>query len=244
MKLKRYFYPDQIEVGQKVWLSGDEFHHLASVMRTRVGDKVELFNGDKNNYVASVDSIEKKFAVLLVESKQANMQEPKIQLDVFQALAKGDKLSLVMQKITELGASNMFVFESKFCDVKANTGKLDRLDLVSISACKQCGRSTLVSTQGVLELKDVCSLVKNYDAFLVCYEDEDQTTLASEIEKLKNTKFKKVAVMVGAEGGFDKSEIELLKKSGAKIISLGSRILRTETAAIASVATIMQMLEN
>ena len=244
MKLKRYFYPDQIEVGQKVWLSGDEFHHLVSVMRTRVGDKVQVFNGDKNNYVASVDSIEKKFAVLMVESKESNAVEPKIQLDVFQALAKGDKLSLVMQKITELGASNMFVFESKFCDVKANTGKLDRLELVSVSACKQCGRSSLVGIHGVIDLKDTTNLINNYDAFLVCYEATEGNTLSAAIQNLKKINATKVAIMIGAEGGFDKTEIDMLEKGGAKIISLGSRILRTETATIATTATIMQMFEN
>lgn len=244
MKTKRYFYDGELSTNQTVMLSGDEFHHLASVMRTKEGDEVTLFNGNGFNYLSKVLRFEKKLAVIEILSKEKNSLEPKFNLDVFQALAKGDKLSLIMQKITELGANKLVVFSSKFCDVKSNTGKLDRLDLVSISACKQCGRSTLVSTQGVLELKEVCSLIKQYDAFLVCYEASDGSTLAGEIEKLKETNFSNIAVMVGAEGGFDRTEINMLEKSGAKIISLGSRILRTETASIATVATIMQMLEN
>lgn len=244
MKLKRYYYSEQLNVGHNIVLDGEEFHHMANVMRTKVGDQIELFCGDANNYIGTVLSIEKKHAEISVDSVTKNNCEPKLVLDVYQALAKGDKLSLVMQKITELGASNLLLFWSKFCDVKQNSKKPDRLLAVSVSACKQCGRSTPAQIgDKILTIKDIAKQVHNYDKFFVFYEAEDGNTLKSEIQKISKQSAKKIAIMIGAEGGFEKSEIEALKAAGATVVSLGNRILRTETAAIAGTAVIMQMLD-
>ena len=244
MKLKRYFIDKPLAGAENVVLDGDEFHHMVNVMRTRLGDMVELFCGNGNNYLAQVVDIQKKQALLSIQSASPNPCEPTLKLDVYQALAKGDKLSLITQKITELGASGLFVFDSKFCDVKANTGKLDRLSLVSSSASKQCGRSSVLNVQGVVTIKQVCENIKNYDKFYVFYEAEEKDDFKNHLLKLINSDAKNIAIMIGAEGGFAPEEIEQLTKSGAIIVGLGKRILRTETAAIAGSALVMQMLEK
>ena len=146
-----------------------------------------------------------------------------------------------MQKITEIGASELCLFESKFCDVKSNTHKQERMDSIAVSAAKQCGRATIVETSGIYQLKDVANMIKDYDAFYVAYENEDGHTLVDSLRDSKN-KLKNVAIMIGAEGGFSEKEINLLKENGADIVSLGNRILRTETASIACVALISQIL--
>ncbi len=242
MKEKRYYYDGALNEHQKIVLEGEEFHHLANVMRARVGEKICLFNGDGNFYFAEVKSISKKYADILVERKQESQNEPTINLAVYQALAKGDKLSLIMQKITELGASRLCLFESSFCDVKAHSNKQERMDSISISAAKQCGRTTIVESSGVYTIKEVAQQIKDYDAFFVAYENEDGHTLVDSLLKNKPN-LKKVAIMIGAEGGFSEKEIALLKENGADIVSLGKRILRTETASIACTALIMQILE-
>lgn len=243
MKEKRFYYSGELDSSSKIELDGEEFHHLTNVMRARVNDKVCLFNGNGNFYFGEITEIAKKFAKIEINRCEKSENEPTVQIDVFQALAKGDKLSLIMQKITELGASNLYLFESKFCDVKANTNKQERMDLVSISASKQCGRATIVSSFGVLTVKDIANMVGDYDAFFVAYENEDGHTLTQSLLKWKDT-IKKVAIMIGAEGGFSEDEIELLKNAGADIVSLGKRILRTETATISCTALISQILEN
>ena len=243
MKLKRYYYNGNLSKGQTVVLDGEEFHHMANVMRSRVGDQVELFCGDGYDYIGQITELNKKSATISILSSTENVCNPKTKIDVFQALAKGDKLSLITQKITELGAHKLVIFESKFCDVKSNTGKLDKLDMVTISACKQCGRSVPVEVQGVASIADVQKMIKDYDKFLLFYEAEDGNTLKAEIEILTKQNPQKLAIMVGPEGGFDKTEIELLKNAGATIVGLGSRILRTETAAIAGVAVLSQLLD-
>ncbi len=242
MKEKRYFYSGKIFLDNPIELDSEESHHLINVMRTNIGDNVCLFNGDGNNYFGKVTEISKKAVKVLVNQLKPSNCEPNINLDVYQALAKGDKLSLIMQKITELGASKFILFESKYCDVKANTNKRERMDKVSISAAKQCGRSSIVLSCGILNISEICEKIKSYDKFFVAYEMADGKSL---FECLKTSnKLNNIALMIGAEGGFSADEIEKLKDAGAEIVTLGRRILRTETASIAGTALIMQMLDN
>lgn len=243
MKEKRFYINEELFEGKNACLEGEEFHHLANVMRARIGDSVCLFNGNGKFYFGKITQINKKNAEILIQNEQISQNEPKINLTIYQALAKGDKLSLVMQKITEIGASNLCLFESEFCDVKSNTGKQERLDNISISAAKQCGRASLVQTSGIFNIKQVAEQIKVYDAFYVAYEAEDGATL-SNLLILNKGKLQNIAIMIGAEGGFSEKEIELLKSSGAKIISLGNRILRTETASIVCAGLAMQILEQ
>ena len=243
MKEKRYYYNGTIYINSIVTLEDEEFHHLVNVMRSRVGEKVCLFNGDGNFYFGEVKSINKKYAEIMVTSAEKSNNEPSIKLTIYQALAKGDKMSLVMQKITEIGASTLCLFESEFCDVKANTHRQDRLDTISVSAAKQCGRASLVQTKGIYKFNEVAEQIADFDAFYVAYEAEDGSTLASSLIENKNN-LKNIAIMIGAEGGFSQKEIELLKNNNSKIVSLGNRILRTETASIVCAGLAMQILET
>lgn len=243
MKEKRFYYNGDIFEGSKIVLEDEEFHHLANVMRARVDDGVCLFNGNGNFYFGKITQINKKNAEISINFVEKSENEPKIDLSIYQALAKGDKLSLIMQKITEIGASNLVLFESDFCDVKSNTSKQERLDSISVSAAKQCGRASIVNTTGILNIKECAEQIKNYDAFFVAYEAEDGQTLSNYLIKNKD-KLKNIAIMIGAEGGFSEKEIAILKENGAKIVSLGNRILRTETASIVCAGLAMQILEQ
>lgn len=243
MKEKRYYFDGNIKVGKIIVLEGDEFHHLTNVMRSRIGERVCMFNGDGTFYFGNVKTIAKKFAEIEITDKQVSENEPKIKLSVYQALAKGDKLSLIMQKISEIGASELCLFESKFCDVKSNTHKQERMDSIAVSAAKQCGRASITKTSGIYSIKEVANQIKDFDAFYVAYENKDDLTLAKDLINNKNS-IENVAVMIGAEGGFSEEEIKMLEENGAKIVSLGNRILRTETASIVCAGVIMQILET
>lgn len=243
MKEKRFYINTELFENQKVSIEDEEFHHLVNVMRARAGDKVCLFNGNGYFYFGEITQINKKNAEILITHSQKSENEPGINLTIYQALAKGDKLSLIMQKITEIGANEMAIFDSDFCDVKSNTTRVDRLESIAISASKQCGRATFTKQTGVYKLKEVADKIRDYDAFYVAYENEDGLTLSQDLIKNKGTS-KNVAVMIGAEGGFSQDEINLLKANGAKIVSLGRRILRTETASIVCAGLVMQILEQ
>lgn len=243
MKEKIYYYNGELELSNEIVLEGEEFHHLSNVMRARNGDKLILFNGNGVFYHAEISELAKKYAKIKILSEEQSKNEPKVHLTIFQALAKGDKLSLVMQKITELGASELAIFDSEFCDVKANTTRVDRLETIAISASKQCKRATITKQSGVYKLSAVAKLIPDFDAFYVAYENKDGLTLADDLIKNKQS-LKNVAVMIGAEGGFSEKEIDMLETAGAKIVSMGNRILRTETAAITGAAVVMQILET
>lgn len=243
MSEKRYYYNGKLSENSTVNLDGQEFHHMANVLRQRAGESVTLFNGDGYFYHGTIEKIDKKMAQIVINSKQKSVSEPRLNLEVFQALVKGDKLSLITQKLAELGASKLNLFESKFCDVKSGTGKSERLDTISVSASKQCGRATLLQVDGTFSIKQVAEKISNYDAFFVAYENETGETLSGELIKIKPENINSVAVMIGAEGGFAPEEIQLLKDNGAKIVTLGRRILRTETASIAATALITQLLD-
>ena len=243
MKEKRFYINTELYDNQKVILEGDEFHHLANVMRARVGEKVCLFNGNGVFYFGEITQINKKNAEILINYSEQSKNEPQINLTIYQALAKGDKLSLIMQKITEIGATELAIFDSDFCDVKANTTRVDRLETIAISASKQCGRASITKQSGVFKLKEVVEKIKDYDAFLVAYEAEDGLTLSNFLISNKPN-LNNIAIMIGAEGGFSEKEIEMLKSNRAKIVSLGNRILRTETASIVCAGLAMQILEQ
>ena len=121
--------------------------------------------------------------------------------------------------------------------------KQDRLKQISISAAKQCGRSSIVDCNSqIISIKDVINLIPDYDVFFVAYENESGKTLTDYLIS-NNKDIKKVAIMIGSEGGFSETEIDQLNNAGAVIVSLGNRILRTETASIACTAILTQLLK-
>lgn len=242
MKLKRYFIDDEIKNNANVTIEKEEYHHLKDVMRAKVGDKVILFNGTDFEAEATITRLNKQNGTLKIDRVYKNESEPEIEVCLMQAVCKGEKLSLITQKITELGASKMVVFYSDYTDIKDKTSKLDKLDRVSIAACKQCGRSKPIIVEGVVDFCAMVERAKNYDIVFVAYENAEGLSLYKALSK--NAKFKKICVIIGAEGGFSPKEVEILEKCNFKIVTLGKRILRTETAAIVSVASIINACEE
>lgn len=242
MKLKRYYYQGKLSTGNTIIIDGEEFHHMVNVMRSFVGENIVVFNGDGNDYFCKITSISKKFAEIYVEKCEKNKNVPSVKVTLYQAICKGEKLSLITQKITELGATNMTIFYSKFTDIKDKTSKLEKLEKISISACKQCGRSDILNIQGIISFDEMTKLLNSHDKVFVAYENAEGKTLYDAIQK--NNSYTDVAIIIGAEGGFAQDEIELLNISNCEIVSLGKRILRAETAAIAGVAQIIFAYEK
>ena len=242
MKENRFYFNKESLVNNKVIITDDEFRHLSLVLRKRAGDSVVLFCGDGFDYNATITKITKKEAELIVKEKINNETESSVNLTIFQALAKGEKLSLIAQKLTEIGASEMLVFSSKFCDVTEKTSKLDKLNKVVINASKQCGRSKLVKTnESVLTFNQMIEKFKDFDLVLCAYENEENLHISSILNKFKGNK---IAVIIGPEGGFSADEVKTISDNGARVVTLGKRILRTETAAIFSASTVISQLEG
>lgn len=242
MKLKRYFTTSNLEKNKIIPLDGDEFHHLKNVMRTNVGDHVLLFNGTNIEAEGKVISLSKSSGEIEILNTTPNQSEPTVSVTLYQAVCKGEKLSLITQKITELGATAMSVFYSDFTDIKDKTNKLEKLEKVSISACKQCGRSSILKIDGILSFSEMAEKLSRHEKVFVAYENANKVSLFDSL--MKKNSFKDVAIVIGAEGGFSEKEIKILEKKNTEIVTLGKRILRTETASIVSVAQILFATEK
>lgn len=215
------------KINQLINIDGDEFLHAIKVLRNGVGDKISLIDGFGYEYESVIESVDKKSFTLKVLDKQLSKNETKSNVTVFQALVKGDKFELITQKLTELGISEIVPFESEFCQVKKHTTRLDRLEKISIEALKQCGRAKKVEIKPILTFDQMLESLKKYDVVVFAYEKATENICSSMFNGSK------IAIIVGSEGGFSEKEVEKLSNlENIKIVSLGNRILRAETASI------------
>ena len=234
---KRFFIDSESINNNQIILSGDEHMHLSKVLRLRVGDEVECFTNNSDIYQAKIDLITKQNSTLTIVGSSECTSNPTVNLTLFQGLPKLDKLELITQKLTEMGITTIIPFSSTFCVAKENLNKIDRINKIIVSACKQCGRTLLTKVENPIKFKELLQQTQNYDLVLFANETENNQTLHQIIKDAKNkfgNKDLKVAYIIGSEGGFSKEEIEALSQmQNVHSISLGKRILRTETASIA-----------
>lgn len=223
------FFVDKID-GNLIKLEDDEHNHLKNVLRLNVNDQVKVVCGDEFNYYCKVCEINKKDSVLKVEKKELNTANPKVNLTCYMALIKNDNLTLVVQKLTELGCSNFVPFESAYTVNKDKGTKTEKLITVTKQSLKQCGRSIPMNISETKNILKLDNMLKAHDLIIFANETEKSSNLNTVLAK--NSNAKNIAIIVGCEGGFNNEEIKYLLAHGAKSISLGNRILRAETAAI------------
>lgn len=231
---KRFLIQKQDIVDDKIILSGEEHNHLANVLRLKVGQKIECFYDGGDLLECEIVEINKKNCTLKIVSSYQNVANPKHKVTLFQGLPKSDKLELIVQKCAELGISEITTFTSQHTIAKPNDSKLDRLYKISVSASKQCGTTKVLKVNSTINFKSMLEALKSYD--LVLFANEKETNKTLDFKNVNN-----VAIVVGSEGGFSNQEIEELSKV-AHSITLGKRILRTETASIVMSALVMYKL--
>ena len=240
---RKFYLPNQdLVVGQTVTISGDEFLHITKVLRNSIGDFVPVFNGSGKDYTAQIKSISKNSLDALITSENTVCTETKNFVCVFQALVKADKFEIITQKLTELGVKKIVPFYSSFCQVKPNTTRLDRLEKISIEALKQCGRSKKVEITPVQTFDQMIESLAEFDKVIFAYEKSNQNFAENFLDN-NDTNSQKVAIIIGSEGGFSPDENQKIAQlPNAKSVSLGSRILRAETASIALTSVVMFLL--
>ncbi|MCL2540390.1 MAG: 16S rRNA (uracil(1498)-N(3))-methyltransferase [Firmicutes bacterium] len=257
--MHKFFIDSEIEVDRTVTLTGQEHLHLCNVLRAKAGETVTLINGSGFFYLAEIAEISKKQTTLNVLSKEADKGIAKTKLTVFMGLIRAEKMDLVVQKLTELNVTEIVPFESSYATAKTSQNKTERLNRIAIEACKQCGRADLVKIDETVKFNEVVNRVKDFSAVLFAYEGvlslrDGHTTPTDEAIPSSHTpplagaplylkgeflcNIPALALIIGSEGGFSELEAEQLIKAGAKVVSLGKRILRAETAAIALTAVV------
>ena len=234
----------------KIKIIGDDVNHIKNVLRQKSGDKITICDISKEqDYLCEIDKIEEKSIDCNIIEKLENNTESNVKVTIFQGLPKADKMELVIQKSVELGVYDITPLQMKRCVVKLNekdkAKKIQRWKKISEVAAKQCGRNIIPKINNIVNVKEVCNLCNEYDIVLIAYENEKENTLKKELKNLKKLDEEeiKVAVIIGPEGGIAPEEIKMFEENGAKIITLGNRILRTETVALSVLSIIMYELE-
>lgn len=236
---------------QEIKIKGTDVNHLKNVLRIKIEDKIEVCNlENQQNYYCQVKEIEKECITAKILEKIMQTTESNVKVSVFQGLPKAEKMELIIQKAVELGVYDITPVEMKRCIVKLKEKdadkKIQRWQKISEVAAKQCGRNIIPEIHSVISSKDIGNKILEYDVVLVAYEEEKIITLKEELLKLKqNEKDEiKIAIVIGPEGGLENKDVEYWKENGAKVITLGKRILRTETVALQMLSIIMYELEK
>ena len=227
---KRFFVE---EIADEVVLSAQESRHVKNVLRLSEGDEVTLFDGSGKEYSAVVTRADKQGVTVHVVREDVSDREPKTDVFLLIGALKGDKTELVVQKATELGVSRIGVFSSRFCAAYMNENKLDRLQRVAREAAKQCLRASVPQVEYFDDLEAALMACADYETKL--FAREFLPAGGSSLSDMGAS----VCAVVGSEGGFSEEEYELATSLGFRGISLGKRILRAETAAIAVLSVIM-----
>lgn len=237
----------------KIEIINEDVNHIANVLRCKIEDELNVCNIDNGkNYETKIIQINKDSICLEIIKNIESESESNIHINILQGLPKADKMELIIQKSTELGAKEITPVNMERCVVKINNKdeqkKIDRWQKIAEVASKQSGRNIIPKINSVIKLKDIEKILADYDLVLVAYEKEENNTLKQELlslkEKMKEKSNLNIAILIGPEGGISESEIEYLKQVGTKIITLGKRILRTETVALAMTSIILYELEN
>ncbi len=222
--------------GQTVTLTGDNHAHLAYAMRSRVGDKVILCC-DKIDYDCEIIRITKNETVLSVGEYTPVTTEPDIDVTLYPAILKGDKMEFVVQKCTELGVNAIVPFVSANCECRPSAVRVDRLKKIAEEASKQCGRGIIPNIGEVIDFNALVDGLDKYDLIVFPYENAKETDLKSFLRDKASGN--KIAIIVGSEGGFKEEEAKKIEEKGATAVSLGSRIMRAETASVAVLSALM-----
>lgn len=245
--MPRFFVRTNQISNDNIDIIGEDVKHIKNVLRKQIGDKIEVCNQDTgDSYKCEIKNFSEDEIKTNIIEKLKNIQE-KVQVDIYQGLPKSDKMELIIQKSVELGANAIIPVNMKRCVVKIEgkdeAKKTDRWQKIAESAAKQCGRSFIPEVKNLINVKDICNLINEYDAIIVAYENEKDNTLKSELKKL-NSENLKIGIVIGPEGGLEESDIKLLRENGARIVTLGNRILRTETVALNVLSIIMYEFEQ
>jgi len=248
MGVPRFYHPEALSVHHNIKLSESAARHAGLVLRLSVGDELVLFNGDGFDYCANISEISRKIIAVKIASRIAVSSESVLKLHLAQAVSKPDKMDWVVQKAVELGVSEITPVITQYCPVKITEKKVDHWQGIIISACEQSGRSVIPKLNKIIVLEDFLDQNKVNDKT----NNKINNTVKNKINSglifhpnapLKFSEIsldnpKEVILFIGPEGGFHEDEVKLAEKHGFLSVRLGSRILRTETAAVAAISVL------
>lgn len=230
------------EPKSKVILNEEQSRHISKSLRMKVGDMLTLSCGNGKDYGCIIDTIDSSSVTLSVCYEQANNCEPTVKVKLYQGVPKGDKLEDIIQKCTELGITEIQpVLTHRSVsrpDSKSAKKKQARYQKIALEAAQQSGRGIIPAIGEMTDLKTAVS--KDNSQLKILFYEGGGSPLKGIIHKTIET----VSIYIGPEGGFEESEVALIKENGGTVATLGKRILRTQTAPVAALTSIMLLTDN
>ena len=252
--MSKFFVKTEQINNNDIVIIGDDVNHIINVLRMKKTDKVQICNQDTgDNYNAEIVNYSKNEVECKIISKINETTESNVHITLFQGIPKFEKMELIIQKNTEVGIKSIVpvIMERTVAklDEKIASKKLERWQKIAEIAAKQSMRDIIPQIGNITKLKDIDTT--EFDAVLVAYENEEHNMLKTELQKLER-KIKSnnsseqqynIAIVIGPEGGISEKELVMLAEKNAKFVSLGKRILRTETAGVVMAGNIIYELE-
>ncbi len=255
--MRRFFVEEKDIKENQVTIKGDEARHIAQVLRLKERDKIKVFTGKGKEYLTEIIQASKKEVIgkILKESKLDT--EPPIEITLVQGLPKSDKMDLIVQKATELGVKRIIPVITQRTVVKLNEEKVrarrNRWQRIALEAAKQSGRAIIPEVDAITTFVQSLSNISEENLNLIPWEEEETTSLKEVLKSITDHSAPEgrdlasggrlpITVFIGPEGGFTSEEVEAAKEKGAVPVSLGPRLLRTETAGLITLAMILYEL--
>lgn len=233
MRIPRIFTDSPLAVGSQCQLDDNAANHVGRVLRMQAGQALLLFNGDGQDYHATITEAGKKHVLVAVTEAAENETESPLRVVLAQTLSKGDRMDYAVQKAVEMGVSEIVPLTTERCDVKLKGDREDKRlrhwQQVAISAAEQCGRARVPEIQPVMTVQQWLEHARACDLRLVLHHRTERSL--NTLEKPSS-----IALMIGPEGGLTAEEIALAEDNGFLPVALGPRVLRTETAPVAAIA--------
>lgn len=237
--------PEQVKEEQ-IWIEGSDVNHIKNVLRMKIGEELHISDGNNKKYLCEISSMSAEAVCAVIKEELISDTELPSKIYLFQGLPKSDKMELIVQKAVELGVYEIIPVATKRAVVKLDdkkaVKKVERWNSISEGGAKQSGRNVVPEVKQVMSYKEAMQYAKALDIVLIPYElAEGMDETRQIIEAIRPGQ--SVGIFIGPEGGFETAEVEYALEQGAKAITLGKRILRTETAGLTTLSILMYHLE-
>lgn len=243
----RFFVDESQITEENVMITGPDVNHIKNVLRMKIGEVILVSNGNDREYTCALAEITEDQVVATIQDIDGPARELPIKVTLFQGLPKGDKMETVIQKMVELGVYEIVPVSTKRCIVKLDDKKAEaktkRWNAISESAAKQSKRGIIPQVSKPMTYKQALEKAKEMDMILIPYEEAENMEKTRQIIATIKPGMT-IGVFIGPEGGFASEEVESAIEIGAKDITLGKRILRTETAGMALMSVLMFAMEE
>ena len=241
--MHRFFIPKPFK--EEMRITGRDAHHIIDVLRMQPGEQIQIVADDGVSFVGEVTAVNSNSVTVTAREILRETHEPDVRISLLQGLAKGDKMEFIIQKAVEIGVAEIFPVAMAHSVVVLDSSKaekkVERWQKIAEAAAKQSKRDTIPAVHEVMTLAQILRQEK-WDLLLVAYESENQVSLKEALQAHKEAKT--IGVVIGPEGGLSMEEVEAAQKQGGIAVSLGRRILRTETAGLVAATAILYETDN